>query len=226
MNQDEAFIADIVAHPEDPSLRLIYADWLEEHGDPRAEYLRLHAQASQASDAERPSIQTRLRKMGINFNREWLMAIDQTAVENCSVEFEYRCPRKWESLTPTEHVHVRFCSSCEKPVYYCADVGIAQDHATAGHCIAVDSSLARTAGDTSPDYPMGLVDVKLLTRGRFPAGTLVRITGGPERGQEGVVLALEWDGRHVTVRLDAPGPPREVMVPPSHLADRFVKSLL
>ena len=29
------FIADICEHPEDDSIRLIYADWLEERGDPR-----------------------------------------------------------------------------------------------------------------------------------------------------------------------------------------------
>lgn len=36
------FIADICEHPEDDSIRLIYADWLEDHGDPeRAEFIRV-----------------------------------------------------------------------------------------------------------------------------------------------------------------------------------------
>ena len=37
-----AFLDDIVAHPEEPSLWLILADWLDEQGDPRAEMIRLH----------------------------------------------------------------------------------------------------------------------------------------------------------------------------------------
>jgi uncharacterized protein (TIGR02996 family) len=36
-----SFLDDIVAHPEDPSLWLILADWLEEREDPRAELVRL-----------------------------------------------------------------------------------------------------------------------------------------------------------------------------------------
>jgi uncharacterized protein (TIGR02996 family) len=37
---DEAFLRAICASPEDDAPRLIYADWLEERGDPRAELLR------------------------------------------------------------------------------------------------------------------------------------------------------------------------------------------
>ena len=38
---DEAFIEAILASPEDHSLRLIYADWLEERGDLRGEFIRI-----------------------------------------------------------------------------------------------------------------------------------------------------------------------------------------
>jgi uncharacterized protein (TIGR02996 family) len=41
MSEEDAFIRAILAAPEDAALRLIYADWLEERADPRAEYLRL-----------------------------------------------------------------------------------------------------------------------------------------------------------------------------------------
>ena len=37
----DALLADIIAHPEDDGLRLIYADWLEENGqEERAEFVR------------------------------------------------------------------------------------------------------------------------------------------------------------------------------------------
>ena len=39
------FLADIIAHPEDDALRLIYADWLEDHGQPEwAEFIRVQVE--------------------------------------------------------------------------------------------------------------------------------------------------------------------------------------
>jgi uncharacterized protein (TIGR02996 family) len=40
--ENEGFLEAILADPEDDALRLIYADWLDEHGDPeRAEFIRV-----------------------------------------------------------------------------------------------------------------------------------------------------------------------------------------
>ena len=35
MNEEHAFYEEILAHPDDDFSRLIFADWLEERGDPR-----------------------------------------------------------------------------------------------------------------------------------------------------------------------------------------------
>ena len=40
---EQKFLAAITANPDDAEARAVYADWLEERGDPRAEYLRLEA---------------------------------------------------------------------------------------------------------------------------------------------------------------------------------------
>src|SRR6266404_2275885 len=41
MNHHQAFLQDILEKPDDDLPRLIYADWLDEHGDPdRAEFIR------------------------------------------------------------------------------------------------------------------------------------------------------------------------------------------
>src|SRR5262249_51144151 len=40
-----AFLQDIKENPDDDAPRLILADWLEEHGDPRGEFLRLELEA-------------------------------------------------------------------------------------------------------------------------------------------------------------------------------------
>jgi uncharacterized protein (TIGR02996 family) len=48
--QDEALFQAILDKPEDDDLRLVYADWLEEHGDPaRAEFIRVQIQLARLS---------------------------------------------------------------------------------------------------------------------------------------------------------------------------------
>jgi uncharacterized protein (TIGR02996 family) len=41
MHEDEAFLRAIIEAPDDDTPRLIYADWLEERGVPRAEFIRI-----------------------------------------------------------------------------------------------------------------------------------------------------------------------------------------
>jgi uncharacterized protein (TIGR02996 family) len=41
MSDHDAFLQEILAHPDDDTPRLIYADWLEERGDPRGEFIRV-----------------------------------------------------------------------------------------------------------------------------------------------------------------------------------------
>jgi uncharacterized protein (TIGR02996 family) len=54
-NPEDAFLADIVAHPDDVGPRLVFADWLDDHGEPeRAEFIRLQIERpTLAEDDER-----------------------------------------------------------------------------------------------------------------------------------------------------------------------------
>jgi uncharacterized protein (TIGR02996 family) len=46
MSAERELLADIAANPDEDGLRLVYADWLEEHGQlERAEFIRLQCQA-------------------------------------------------------------------------------------------------------------------------------------------------------------------------------------
>jgi uncharacterized protein (TIGR02996 family) len=40
MTEERAFLTAILERPDEDATKLVYADWLEEQGDPRAEYLR------------------------------------------------------------------------------------------------------------------------------------------------------------------------------------------
>lgn len=44
MTPEETFLQDIIAHPEDDTPRLIFADWLEEREDPRGQLIRLQCE--------------------------------------------------------------------------------------------------------------------------------------------------------------------------------------
>jgi uncharacterized protein (TIGR02996 family) len=45
MNHHQAFLQDILEHPDDDAPRLIYADWLDDHGDAdRAEFIRVQVE--------------------------------------------------------------------------------------------------------------------------------------------------------------------------------------
>jgi uncharacterized protein (TIGR02996 family) len=44
MSEEAAFLSAMLANPDDISTWLVYADWLAERGDPRADYLRLEVE--------------------------------------------------------------------------------------------------------------------------------------------------------------------------------------
>lgn len=54
MSIDTAFLTSICENPEDDTTRLIYADWLEERGDPRGEFIRAQIElANMTTDSPR-----------------------------------------------------------------------------------------------------------------------------------------------------------------------------
>ncbi|MEK6236070.1 MAG: TIGR02996 domain-containing protein, partial [Planctomycetales bacterium] len=64
MDYEQAFLEEIVANPGDPAPRLIFADWLEERGDPRAEVIRLqHALLRIPGPPNRDKLEARMRKL-------------------------------------------------------------------------------------------------------------------------------------------------------------------
>src|SRR5437868_12607954 len=52
MNQADAFLEAIVAQPDDDTPRLVYADWLEERGDPRGEFIQVQCRLARMGEGE------------------------------------------------------------------------------------------------------------------------------------------------------------------------------
>ena len=143
MLADRHFLDEIHAAPYDESPRLVYADWLEEQGDPRAEYLRLECElvGLKADDALFRELAPRLHELREAIDPAWLAEVGRTRIANClSVVFE--CPNRWNRLAPTGDPKNRFCSACKRTVHYCETLDEARAHARSGHCIALDSTLA------------------------------------------------------------------------------------
>src|SRR5262245_44337117 len=111
MNEAD-FIVAILSRPDDENLRLVYADWLEERGEPRAEFLRreseltgvrreverlhretylqgfgenwmaTHQRLADLQESER-ALQQRLAELRPPLTPGWLNWIDRTRIENC-----------------------------------------------------------------------------------------------------------------------------------------------
>src|SRR5262249_2972862 len=74
MTHDEAFIRSILETPEDDGVRLIYADWLEEHDNPRGEFIRTQVELSRlsAGDPRFSALQERKSELLAAHWDEWL----------------------------------------------------------------------------------------------------------------------------------------------------------
>jgi uncharacterized protein (TIGR02996 family) len=65
MSKHDSFIQAILDDPEDHALRLVYADWLEEHGDSRAEIIRLQCELAllHEDQPETKELRTRIEEL-------------------------------------------------------------------------------------------------------------------------------------------------------------------
>lgn len=81
MDEDFAFLRAVLNQPQDDTLRLVYADWLQEHGDPRAQYLRLEVQwyrSGKRSGKRSATLEKRMKKLAPKLNPRWVNRIVHT----------------------------------------------------------------------------------------------------------------------------------------------------
>jgi uncharacterized protein (TIGR02996 family) len=77
MSFAEAILQDVIENPDDDTPRLVYADWLEEHGNPRsvsrAEFIRVQCRLARLpeDDPTRPALQTREGELLARHGKEW-----------------------------------------------------------------------------------------------------------------------------------------------------------
>jgi uncharacterized protein (TIGR02996 family) len=166
---DADFLANLLADPADDATRLVYADWLEEQGDPgsaaRAEFLRATARLAALTGRQqaKAELDKRLRQLAAGLDTDWLAVVSRLPIENCQRKwaravgrpsgeglFRFLCDRRWENLQTTDDQAVRFCEGCRKKVHYCDTITEARRHAERGHCIAIDLGVIRRSEDLEP----------------------------------------------------------------------------
>lgn len=238
MSDDEDFIRAILAQPDDPVPRLIYADWLEERGDPRGEFLRIESELTLSAEVltansclQRAGLRTRLRELRHVLDPAWLTQLDRTRIENCPLRWRFACPRQWQQLQLTGNTAVRYCGGCDKNVHYCRSVNEARAHSAAGRCVAVDSRIERSPGDlisltirvgvlAAPDRQeqresrqedqAGLITDQRPECRYFWEGADGTIISGRWKGLRGRIVRVRRKPERVTVRIKVKGRYRQL----------------
>jgi uncharacterized protein (TIGR02996 family) len=77
MPDESAFLRGLLASPDDNDLRRVYADWLEECGDPRGAFLRLEAALHQCEPRARPELSERLHQARRPLNARWVALVER-----------------------------------------------------------------------------------------------------------------------------------------------------
>jgi uncharacterized protein (TIGR02996 family) len=164
---EEAFLyRAVVANPQGDAPRQAYAEWLTARGDPRGELLSLELVLSQETPVppNAPALRARYAELREGIDALWLGAMRRApSLMNCGaapsesprVRFAFECPNQWEELAPTATEGVRHCAQCDQAVYRCATQEAAEEHALAGHCIAVETRLAGAMHATLTKHIVG-----------------------------------------------------------------------
>jgi uncharacterized protein (TIGR02996 family) len=80
--EEEKLVGEVIASPDDDAPRLVYADWLTEHGDSRGEFIQLQCTLAKG-DETRPGqphpdhqqMLTRVGELMKKYEREWLAPV-------------------------------------------------------------------------------------------------------------------------------------------------------
>ena len=80
---EDDFISAILDAPGDEASFLVYADWLEERGDPRGEFLRIESEflSTPLDDAGSPALMARLRELHHTLDPDWVALVRRVLLD-------------------------------------------------------------------------------------------------------------------------------------------------
>ncbi len=168
VHDEDDFLRKLLENPTDDTVRLVYADWLDERGDPesqtKARFLRLTVRLNERKKPGRwrTALRDEMQPLAAKLPTDWLAVVSRLRIDLCGAktaggglefgrrQFELVCHRDWAHLMPTDKDGVRFCDECEENVHYCDTIVAARRHARQGHCVAVDLGIIRRGNDLAP----------------------------------------------------------------------------
>src|SRR5688572_7618498 len=89
MNTDEQFLKLIRADPGNPAARLVYADWLDELGDPQGEFIRVQCELERPglSALKQRQLRERERELLDEHEAEWLEPVAPMKLKTAAWRF-------------------------------------------------------------------------------------------------------------------------------------------
>src|SRR5262249_31741447 len=99
MTEDEVFIRAVVDSPGDDTSRLVYADWLDEHDDPRGPYLRAETDPVRRWTDTRdvPRLMAGIAKLGrmaAALDPVWVARVSRPPQGVCCDHIRFHVPRR------------------------------------------------------------------------------------------------------------------------------------
>jgi uncharacterized protein (TIGR02996 family) len=157
MHDEADFLHKLLENPADDTLRMIYADWLDERADEeskvKAQFLRVTVRLMGPIQRVgwRHARRKELQELAQTLPTEWLAVVSRLTITNCleathksgagAALFGFQtyavCDRRWDQLTTTADPTVRHCAECEQNVYYCDTLEDTRKHVGQEHPVAV-----------------------------------------------------------------------------------------
>lgn len=216
MNPEEGFLRQIQQEPEDPIHRQVYADWLEERGDPRAGYLRLQAEMiiHQDSKGRRKRLRKKLRQFEAEFDPNWLAAVDFAPIGCMAGVHSLTCKEQWHEMECTDEHTQRHCKTCDQPVYYCGSLEEAKYHLQQDRNIALSSRIHPTQHGELLDSMIFACrfgeEEQIQTPEQAGLSSKVKILAGTFQDQSGTMIEINVDRQEVLVEVEQFG--RKILI--------------
>ena len=162
---ERPFVEAIVANPNDDELRLVYADWLEEHGDERAEWLRAEIVMRRLRNwsPDHRLTRKRIRELQQRLDVGWCATLARAPVWNCGYPdrlevIDGSCGERWEQCGRLDEPLVRHCVECDSNVFYCRTIHEARERADAPACLALDPTISANPWQLNRRYWTNTLD--------------------------------------------------------------------
>lgn len=69
--------------------------------------------------------------------------VSRTPIEECGIQWKFKCPKSWAALATTGEDRVRHCDTCQRDVYFCATLDEVMERGRASQCVAFAPQLER-----------------------------------------------------------------------------------